>query len=204
MRIHGSEKLGVAGEVAIASLAAEQEFQTVLDGFAVPAGEVSLAGAEKGEQGQARDAGISLSASAAAVVAERFGLAARAVGVGVPATVAALCFGEPFERGGDGIFGLCARAEGLRGLEAVGRDAGLQWLGHVEPIAQTARDGSLGGYDELLLAICGWSDGVWIGSQGLGLLGIRAAERIGGRRWFSARWCRERTVGQQIGQVGLS
>ena len=57
----------MAGEIAIQSLAAEQEFQTMLDVLAVFALQVRLAVAEKREQRQAGDAGIGLSTGALAI-----------------------------------------------------------------------------------------------------------------------------------------
>ena len=87
-------------------LAAEQKLQAVLHGLAVLARQVRFAGAEKREQGQAGDAGIGLCPGAAAIVAEGLGFAAGAVGVGVPAAVAALCASQPVESRGDGGFRL--------------------------------------------------------------------------------------------------
>ena len=100
--------------------------------------QVRFAVAEKREQGESRDAGVGPCAGALAIVIERARLAARAVGIGVPAAVGRLVGGEPVEGRGHGRLGLRRGPELLGHLEPIGHDAGPQRLGHGLPVAQAA------------------------------------------------------------------
>src|SRR5207247_4814 len=100
-----------------------------------------FARAEEGEQCQAGDSGVSLGAGAAAtwiatiVPEDAARFASCAVGVSIPAAIAALCRSEPVEGGGDGGLGVRRRAKRLSRLQSISRHAGLQRLRNLLAVA---------------------------------------------------------------------